>query len=62
MKNFGTLMESKVASNKRLYDQPILKIYGSVKTLTAAGTGTTPEQDPGTSGCSQDKKKQKNCG
>jgi hypothetical protein len=62
MKKFGTLMESKVASNKRLYDQPILKIYGSVKTLTADGTGTKLEQDPpGSEGCSQSKTKEKNC-
>ena len=30
-------------SNKLLYEQPILKVYGSVKALTATGTKPAPE-------------------
>jgi hypothetical protein len=47
---------SAVAQIKRRYTQPVLTRYGSVKTLTAAGTAGDFEQpNPGTStGCSMD--------
>jgi len=31
--------------NKRSYEQPVLKLYGTVKALTASGTGQASESD-----------------
>ena len=53
MSNPGGGYETQPESNKRRYEQPILKIYGSVKALTAGGTRNASEANP-SGGCDND--------
>jgi hypothetical protein len=38
---------------RRAYSTPVLKRFGAVSALTAAGSGPTTEQNNGMAGCSQ---------
>ena len=39
--------KKKQQTSRRFYKTPHLQAYGTVKDLTASGTGTKPESDPG---------------
>ena len=54
------ISECKSDSNRVLYNRPTLKIYGSVKVLTAGGLAGSPELNPPTStvACDKDASKQ----
>ena len=49
--------EAQAVKNKIAYQPPTLKHFGSVKTLTASGTGAEEEQPTGGGGCDSSKNK-----
>ena len=49
--------EAQAVKNKVAYQPPTLKHFGSVKTLTAGGSGNNQEQDTGEKECDESKNK-----
>jgi hypothetical protein len=56
MKGAGRGAATITVQDKQRYEQPFLKCYGSVKRLTASGTGTVTEEVTSAEGnpCTQD--------
>ena len=49
--------EAHPVKNRAAYQAPTLKLFGSIKTLTASGSGNDQEQSTGGGGCDSSKSK-----